>query len=396
MELLLALATPAPKGHWGIPVLVWGVPGTGKSTFIESLAREDFPVYTMIASLHDPTDFNGLPMLVDGRMRFAPPDWVYLFEEHGQGILFLDELTTAPPTVQAALLRLVLERKVGAHSLPMGVRIVAAANPPDIAASGWELSAPLANRFVHLKWQLDGETYRLALQQGFQRATLLHTDPHQHAERVNFWRQVVTGFLQRNPGMAFTEPAEDEYAYATPRSWDFAIALMATCELHGYLPRPGTASAATAEPAVNLLKGAIGSGAATSFLQYLRQLRIPDPEAVLDGRITLNPQLREDELFVLFNTMAQLLQSMPSSDQRLPLRTKHFLQATLRAAQSRRADSAYTALRTLIRSGRLAEQVARTPDLQSIIRQLSPYYEGLTQVLEMPGTHGMAGHRGGA
>lgn len=148
-ELMLAMQTPTPKGYWGVPVLVWGAPGTGKSTFIESLQRDGFPVYTMIASLHDPTDFNGLPVLHNGRMRFAPPEWVYLFEEHGQGVLFLDELTTAPPTVQAALLRLVLERKVGAHSLPAGVRIVAAANPPDIAASGWELSPPLLSTALY-------------------------------------------------------------------------------------------------------------------------------------------------------------------------------------------------------------------------------------------------------
>jgi len=60
-ELMLAMQTPTPKGYWGVPVLVWGMPGTGKSTFIESLQRDGFPVYTMIASLHDPTDFNGLP-----------------------------------------------------------------------------------------------------------------------------------------------------------------------------------------------------------------------------------------------------------------------------------------------------------------------------------------------
>jgi len=390
-ELLLALATPAPKGYWGIPVLVWGVPGTGKSTFIESLAREDFPVYTMIASLHDPTDFNGLPVLHDGRMRFAPPDWVYLFEPHGQGILFLDELTTAPPTVQAALLRLVLERKVGAHSLPRGVRIVAAANPPDMAASGWELSAPLANRFVHLKWQLDGETYCRALEQGFQQVTLFQTDEQRHTERLQFWKQIVAGFLRRNPGMAFTEPAEDEYAYATPRTWDFAIALMTTCELHGYLPRPGTASAAPAQHAVNLLKGAIGSGAATSLLQYLRQLRIPDPEAVLDGTAQLSPQLREDELFVLFNTMAQLLQKMPQSDARLHSRIERFLNAALAIAQARKADSTYTALRSLIQSGWLVRHIANDTALQRLVRQLSQYYEELTQLLE---AHGMAGHRG--
>ena len=130
----------------GVPTLVWGAPGVGKTAHIRAVAsKQGWQLIEIIASLHDPTDFNGLPVLHNGGVRFAPPDWVYQFEEQGQGILFLDELTTAPPTVQAALLRLVLERKVGAHSLPAGVRIVAAANPPDIAASGWELSPPLAN-----------------------------------------------------------------------------------------------------------------------------------------------------------------------------------------------------------------------------------------------------------
>ena len=381
-ELLLALATPSPKGYWGIPVLVWGMPGTGKSTFIESLQRDGFPIYTMIASLHDPTDFNGLPVLHDGRMRFAPPDWVYLFEEHGQGILFLDELTTAPPTVQAALLRLVLERKVGAHSLPAGVRIVAAANPPDIAASGWELSPPLANRFVHLNWQLDGDTYRRALEEGFQQATLLSTEPARHAERELYWKQLVAGFLRRNPAMAFTQPAEDEYAYASPRSWDFAIALMATCDLHGYAPRPGEQSPPNTQPFVNLVKGAVGSGAATSFLQYLRTLRIPDPEAVLDGAAQVDPNLREDELFILFNTMARILQAMPEDDARLPSRTRRFLQAARTVTQARKADSIYTTLRELVRAGWLQRRLTQDAGLQPILRELSTHYEELTTILE--------------
>lgn len=66
LELLIALATPSPKGYLGVPALVWGTPGTGKSTFIESLQQQNFPFVTMIASLHDPTDFSGLPMQVDG------------------------------------------------------------------------------------------------------------------------------------------------------------------------------------------------------------------------------------------------------------------------------------------------------------------------------------------
>lgn len=95
-ELLIALQTPSPKGHMGIPALLWGAPGEGKSSFVESLSREDFPVITLIASIHDPTDFSGLPIHQDGKVQFAPPEWTFAFDNAGQGILFLDELTTAP------------------------------------------------------------------------------------------------------------------------------------------------------------------------------------------------------------------------------------------------------------------------------------------------------------
>ena len=63
-----------------------------------------------------------------------------------EGILFLDQLSTAPPAVQAALLRVALERTVCDLELPAGVAVVAAANPPEQAASGWDLSRPLASR----------------------------------------------------------------------------------------------------------------------------------------------------------------------------------------------------------------------------------------------------------
>lgn len=381
-ELLLALATPTPKGYWGVPVLVWGRPGTGKSTFIESLQRDGFPVFTMIASLHDPTDFSGLPVLHDGRMRFAPPDWLQVFEQTGRGILFLDELTTAPPTVQAALLRLVLERKVGAHSLPPEVRIAAAANPPEIAAVGWELSPPLANRFVHIQWNLDGERYRQSLESGFAEATLPETDPERHRARSVYWRNLVAGFLKRNPALAHTEPAEDEYAFASPRSWDFAIALMATCDLHGYAPTPNQPAPRDAQPFINLVKGAVGSGAATSFLQYLRTLRIPDPEAVLDGKAQVDASLREDELFVLFNTMKSLLTGMEGSDPRLSARTQRFLQGAQVVADARKGDSIYTCFRELIKSGWLQQRAAADQKIAPILRELSRYFEELTRILE--------------
>ena len=139
-----------------VPVLLWGAPGTGKTSAIRAMADAlGWPCETVIASIREPSDFAGLPVVVGDGVRFAPPAWARRLAEAGRGLLFLDELSTAPPAVQAALLRVVLERVVGDLELPPEVAVVAAANPPEQAADGWDLSAPLANRLCHLSWEVD-------------------------------------------------------------------------------------------------------------------------------------------------------------------------------------------------------------------------------------------------
>src|SRR5262249_31777559 len=147
----LALAVAA-----NLPVLLWGEPGIGKSATLGQLAAAlRLPMETVIASIPEPSDFSGLPIVGDDPAQqarpMAPPAGAVGVAAPGRGLLFSDELPSAPPAVQAALLRVVLERRVGSLRLPDQVRIVAAANPPASAADGWHLSPPLANRFVHLQ-----------------------------------------------------------------------------------------------------------------------------------------------------------------------------------------------------------------------------------------------------
>src|SRR3954471_6329845 len=96
-----------------VPMLLWGDPGTGKSSVVRALAADlGIPHEVVIASIREPSDFAGLPVVADGSVRFAPPSWARRLADEGRGVLFLDELSTAPPAVQAALLRVVLERTV--------------------------------------------------------------------------------------------------------------------------------------------------------------------------------------------------------------------------------------------------------------------------------------------
>ncbi|MEV1114538.1 AAA family ATPase [Actinosynnema sp. NPDC049800] len=262
-----------------LPVLLWGEPGIGKTAALNQLADAlDLPLTTVIASVHEPSDFSGLPVVGDDPavqgVPMAPPDWAVRLVRAGRGLLFLDELSTAPPAVQAALLRVVLERRIGALRLPPGVRIVAAANPRSSAADGWELSPPLANRFVHLRWAHDHEVVVRGLGGTWPRASLPRLDPGRLAEAVAFARRAVCGLLAARPGLVHQLPKSEAGrggAWPSPRSWEMALRLIAFA----------TAADASREVLSTLVRATVGDGPGLELLASLDRMDLPDPEALL-------------------------------------------------------------------------------------------------------------------
>ncbi|MCW2614479.1 MAG: family ATPase [Frankiales bacterium] len=281
-----------------VPVLLWGSPGTGKTSAVLSLANAlGWPVEVVVGAIREPSDFAGLPVVSDGDVHFAPPRWARRLAEAPNSLLLLDELTTAPPAVQAAMLRVVLERHVGDLALPAGVRIVAAANPPDEAADGWELSAPMANRLVHLDWSVDAETVARGLAVGFPPPTAVLSRPDSDAGQGLVARSLVGAFLQVRPALVLDVPKTSSAAgrgWPSPRSWETAARLVAAAD----------AARATSEVRSLLVTGAVGEGAGLEFLSWAANLDLPDPAAVLADPDSFELPQRGDRAYAALAAVA--------------------------------------------------------------------------------------------
>lgn len=298
----LALAVTA-----NLPVLLWGEPGIGKTATLEQLAAGlAVPLETVIASVHEPSDFAGLPIVagdpaVEG-VPMAPPDWAVRLARRGDGLLFLDELSSAPPVVQAALLRVVLERRVGSLPLPPGIRVVAAANPPASAADGWHLSPPLANRFVHLRWTHEPRVVARGLAGTWPAVTVPTVDPSRVDGAVARARGTVAGFLTARPGLTHQLPSDAEArggAWPSPRSWEMVLRLLAAHHATG-----GGREALTTAVA-----GAVGDGAGLEFIGYLTELDLPDPERVLADPASFRLPDRGDRQLAFLTSVVAAIQA---------------------------------------------------------------------------------------
>ena len=280
----------------GAPVLAWGPPGTGKTSIITALAIAlGLPCECVIASVREPADFGGLPVVRENGVQLHAPAWARRLAQAGKGILFLDEISTAPPAVQAALLRVVLDRVVGDLSLPPAVAVVAAANPPECAAGGWDLSAPLANRFCHLPWNLDPQGWINGMLSGFTSPSAIRL-PNGWEKGIPAARALVASFIRHRPHLLLHLPESEEQAgraWPSPRSWDMASRLLGAC----------TATQAGDDVTAMLISGCVGDGPGLEFLAWRRALDLPDPEALLRAPDKFSLPERGDQAFAVLTAV---------------------------------------------------------------------------------------------
>lgn len=279
-----------------VPTILWGPPGVGKTQSIYQLGKVlDLPVEVVIASIHDPTDFSGLPIPDDHHVWYAPPDWAKRLAEAGRGLLFFDELSCASPAVQAAVLRPMLEGVVGSIRLPVEVARVAAANPPEQAAGGWNLTPPLANRFCHLEWSVNAEKWVDGFLSGWPNPTIRRI-PDNVGEYIDSAKALIASFIRRKPSLLFSFPKDEESqskAWPSPRTWDFASKLLG-----------GANSVSLDEDTtVELVAGCVGAGTAHEFWTWMKNLDLPDPEDVLKDPEGWEVPDRDDLVFTVLSSV---------------------------------------------------------------------------------------------
>jgi len=239
------------------PIFLWGPPGIGKSDLVAQIGADtNREVIDVRLALWEPTDIKGIPYFDSnaGTMTWAPPAELPT-DPKSTAILFLDELNSAPPAVQAAAYQLILNRKVGTYHLPKGVDIVAAGNRDGDKGVTYRMPAPLANRFVHLEMKVDFDDWQ---------DWAVNNDIHPEVVGyVGYAKQDLYDYDPKSPSKSF----------ATPRSWSFVSDLVADEEID-------------TESLTNLVSGAIGDGLAVKFMAHRKiASKLPKPDDILDGKV---------------------------------------------------------------------------------------------------------------
>jgi hypothetical protein len=242
------------------PLFLWGPPGIGKSELVAEIAQElgGYMIDLRLGQM-EPTDIRGIPFYNkdSGKMDWAEPVDLPTNEFASQYpivVLFLDEMNSAAPSVQAAAYQLILNRRVGKYFLPDNVVLVAAGNRESDKGVTYRMPTPLANRFIHQEMRVDFASYQ------------------EWAVNNNIHKDVVGYLSFAKQDLYDFDPKSASRAFATPRSWTFVSQLLEDED-------------GDDDTVMNLIAGTVGEGLAVKFMAHRKIAgRMPKPEDILSGK----------------------------------------------------------------------------------------------------------------
>lgn len=260
------------------PVMFWGPPGIGKSQGIKEVANQlenktgknvNFRDVRLL--LFNPVDLRGIPVANAERTlaKWLKPEIFQMDEsEDVINILMLEEISAAPPSVQAAAYQMTLDRVIGEHKIPDNCFILAAGNRVTDKSVAYKMPKALSNRLCHIEIHPDVDDWKKwAIPTGIDQRIIGYINFKQAGALFNF------------------DGSSDDNAYPTPRSWEM---------VDKYLKRINSI-----EKAFPFIAGSIGLGAANEFKAWARVFdKLPDIKAIYDGKETKVPE-SPDVLYAL-------------------------------------------------------------------------------------------------
>lgn len=371
MKRLIKVAwfTPGYNGRWGLPIAFRASPGMSKTAQIREIAAEcGLPCEILSPGERGEGAFGVVPVPDEGVLTYPPPEWIQKFYPQAKGktatprgVVFVDELTTAPPALQPPLLGLFLEGRIGGTELPSGVRCIAAYNDVDEAAAGYDLPPPLANRMGHIpfdpggteEWTdwlvgANGSHFKQTVDSEAEEARVLSAWPDAFA----LAKGKAIAFLRTRPALLHKMPPPHDpaasKAWPSRRTWEFAVRALASCAIHG----------AEEDVETQLIAAFVGDAIAGELYTYLRDEDLPDPAEILDGNIEFtHDKKRLDRSFAILAACTALV--VPENAKKRDARGKHLWEIITKIAKDGAKDVVFGAAQRLARTGHLRHVEAR-------------------------------------
>ena len=283
LEHQLKILWENPSLSCGIPpLMIWGPPGIGKSTFIKDVCKKhNIGFIDVRVAQREPVDIRGLPVPRDDKQGI---DWIVSSdwpreEVDGtpkRGIILFDEITAADSTLQVAAYEFILDRRLGQlYEVPDGWYIVAAGNRTSDSAVSRTMSSALANRFCHIEI---GSNTKSWLDWGL----VQNLDPS------------VLGFIRYMPQKLFDMSGNKERGWPSPRSWERVSMEVKLAKEYNL-----------SDDIIQIIvEGLIGEPTAIEFMAFLQwSENIPDIRKMLEGDIKPKIPGRADRRYAMLSAL---------------------------------------------------------------------------------------------